>query len=430
MSSTTSPANFTDLNQAPRAIRRFSEYLARYDGPHFDFALWDGSVWKSHPSDASASSAFTIKLKNQAGLAALTSGDELRMAAAYVHGLYDIVGDMISAFALAEFLQLRRSSPARSLLRMLEHMKTAALSVVKIKASQKHSLASDRHAIAHHYDVSNDFYQEWLDSRMVYSAAYFASEAEDLETAQLRKLDYICRKLRLKAGERFLDVGCGWGGLILHACREYGVHATGITLSKAQAELASRRVAESGLGDRCEVRNCDYRELEGKQFDKIASIGMFEHVGARRLALYFENLWERLKPGGVLLNSGISDVEARSSEKQPKSRFIDKYVFPDGELVPIWQTLEIAERCGFEICDIESLRQHYYLTLKHWVNRLQAHHERIKRFCGEEIYRVWRLYMAGSAYNFNTGKLNIYQTLLRKPGGAEMPLMWSRGVSE
>jgi cyclopropane-fatty-acyl-phospholipid synthase len=276
-----------------------------------------------------------------------------------------------------------------------------------------HSRERDRAAIAYHYDISNDFYRLWLDDRMVYSEAYFESPDEDLDTAQIRKLDYLCRKLRLRPGERFLDIGCGWGGLVIHAASHHGVEACGITLSERQAELARERIRAARLEERSSVRICDYRDVKEPQgYDKIASIGMVEHVGEAMLPEYFEQAWHLLRPGGLFLVSGIS---ASATQHRQGPSFMDRYVFPDGDLVPLYRTLEAAERCGFEVRDVEDLAEHYALTLDHWVQRLEANADAARRAASEMAYRTWKLYMAASAQAFRSGRIGLYQVLLSKP---------------
>jgi len=236
-----------------------------------------------------------------------------------------------------------------------------------------------------------------------------------LDTAQERKLDYICRKLRLKPGQRLLDIGCGWGGLVIHAAQHYGVEALGITLSEPQAELANQRIAEAGLSGRCQVKVLDYREVnDWGGFDALASVGMFEHVGEDLLEVYFRQAFRLLRPGGLFLNHGIAHRATDPKTKGPT--FSNTYVFPDGELVPISTTLRVAEAVGFEVRDVESLREHYALTLRHWVRRLEAHHGEALRYVDEPTYRVWRLFMSGSAHGFTMGRLNVYQSLLVKQG--------------
>jgi cyclopropane-fatty-acyl-phospholipid synthase len=259
---------------------------------------------------------------------------------------------------------------------------------------------------------------------MVYSCGYFETAATDLDTAQLRKLDMICRKLRLRPGMRLLDVGCGWGGLVLHAALQYGVDATGITLSAPQVELASQRIAAAGMNGACRVELRDYREVEVDHgYDALVSVGMFEHVGEKMLPGYFEQAARLLKPGGVFLNHGIASRATDPAGHGP--RFSDTYVFPDGELVPVNTTMRAAEEAGFEVRDVESLREHYALTLRHWVRRLEAAHEQALRHVDEPTWRVWRLYMSGSAHGFRSRRLNVYQALLALPdsGGASgLPL--------
>jgi cyclopropane-fatty-acyl-phospholipid synthase len=258
---------------------------------------------------------------------------------------------------------------------------------------------------------------------MVYSCAYFTSAGEELDTAQERKLDYICRKLRLRGGERLLDVGCGWGGLVMHAALLHGVDATGITLSRPQAELANERIRQAGVSDRCRVEVRDYRDVgETGVYDKLVSVGMFEHVGKGRLSEYFRRAFSLLRPGGVFLNHGIACNPAFPPIPGPS--FADHYVFPDGELVPIGATLDAAEANGFEVRDVESLREHYVLTLLHWVRRLEARRDEACRAAGETTYRLWRLYMAGAAHKFRTGRNNVYQALLVKTdrGASGLPL--------
>jgi len=293
-----------------------------------------------------------------------------------------------------------------------------------------HSRCRDRHTISYHYDLPPDFYSLFLDRRTVYSCAYLHTAQDGLERAQEQKLDYICRKLRLGRGDHLLDVGCGWGALVIHAATHYGVHAVGVTLSVPQAEVARQRIRDSGLDDRCRVEVRDYRDPEiDQQFDKIVSVGMFEHVGEAHLAEYFSRTWQLLRPGGAFLNTGIA---ASVAYQRRGPSFIDRYVFPDGELVPLNTSLGAAERSGFEVEDVENLREHYALTLHHWVRRLEAHAEEARRITDDVTYRTWRLYMAASAHRFRSAGLNLYEMLLAKPvnGKSGMPLIradWYRG---
>ncbi len=260
---------------------------------------------------------------------------------------------------------------------------------------------------------------------MVYSCAYFQSPGEDLDTAQERKLEYVCRKLCLQKGERLLHIGCGWGGLVLYAAEKYGVEAVGITPSRPQAELAATRIQNRGLGDRCRVLVKDYRRIEEwGTFDKLVSIGMFEHVGESRLSEYFERAWKLLRPGGVFLNHGIGQMVTGPARRGPS--FSDRYVFPDGELLPISTTLRVAEEQGFEVRDVESLREHYMLTLRQWVQRLEAQHEEARRVTDETTYRTWRLFMSGSAYQFRSNEINVYQSLLVRAGEGKSGLPLTR----
>jgi len=253
---------------------------------------------------------------------------------------------------------------------------------------------------------------------MVYSCAYFDDPAQSLESAQRDKLDYICRKLRLKKGDHFLDLGCGWGALVIHAAQHFGVHSRGITLSIRQAKLARERIRELGLSDACSVDVCDYRELGRLPlYDKIASVGMVEHVGQSQLTDYFTRLQRVLQPGGAMLNHGIvcPETESHCDERG----FIATYVFPDGELPGFSSVVKAAELGGLEPRDAESLREHYALTLRHWVRRLEAQNRQASQLVGEKTYRVWRLFMALSAYAFAAGRLNVYAMLLAKPHDGE-----------
>jgi cyclopropane-fatty-acyl-phospholipid synthase len=260
---------------------------------------------------------------------------------------------------------------------------------------------------------------------MVYSCALFHSRDESLDEAQYNKLDYICRKLRLKPGEKLLDIGCGWGGLIMHAVENYGVEALGITLSQPQADLANAKIRAAGLADRCRAEICDYRDVPtDRLFDKLVSVGMIEHVGEAKLPEYFHKAFQLLKPGGVFLNHGITESMQREPATGPS--FIDKYVFPDGELLPISTSLRVAEETGFEIRDVEGLREHYALTLRHWVKRLEANREKAIALTSPETYRIWRIYMAGSAYSFETGRIGLFQSLLVKSGRQAPPLPLTR----
>jgi len=389
--------------------------------------LWDGTRW---PDDAPRPA--TLVLNHPGALRTMfLPGTELALAEAYLYDDFDIVGDIEAVFGLADALAARTSgwrkklAAARDLLRLPagSNPEYGQRGPARL-AGKRHSVERDRAAVTYHYDVSNDFYALWLDRRMVYSCAYFQAADDDLDTAQARKLDTLCRKLRLQPGQRLLDIGCGWGGLVMYAAQHYDVDATGITLSGPQVALANERIAAAGLADRCRVEARDYRELdEPAGYDALVSVGMFEHVGAAVLPAYFAQAWRLLKPGGAFLNHGIASRATDAPLHGPN--FSDTYVFPDGELTPINITLHAAEGAGFEVRDVESLREHYALTLRHWVRRLEAEHDQALKFVDEPTYRVWRLFMSGSAHGFTTGRLNVYQALLVKPdtqGRSGLPL--------
>jgi len=357
-----------------------------------------------------------------------SSPSELTLGEAYIHDDFDIEGDIEAAFDLSDYLlgqerSLWESVDLSERLKKLpasDHPRTG-LHLVEF-GGEVHSKEQDRQAISYHYDLPADFYALWLDPCLVYSCAYFNKPDDDLDLAQVRKLDYICRKLRLQPGERLLDIGCGWGALIMHAAVHYGAECVGITLSVPQAELARERLRAAGLNDCCRVEVSDYRDIDhDQQYDKIVSVGMFEHVGAALLPEYFHRASNLLRPGGAFLNHGISH-SAIYHRRGPS--FTDRYVFPDGDLAPISTSLRAAELSGFEVRDVESLREHYGLTLHHWVKRLESRAEEARQITSDTTYRIWRLYMAGSAHAFRSGRLNVYQTLLAKPvdGRSGLPL--------
>jgi cyclopropane-fatty-acyl-phospholipid synthase len=396
----------------------FDELLADYHPRDFAVRLWDGSCIEP---DAGQPARFTLVIRHPGALRKMFwPGDELSLGEAYIYDHCDIEGDIESIYLLARFLTGLRWTPSDRL-RLGKYLLTlpsdghANVGRQPARLSgERHSVERDRKAVTYHYNVSNEFYRLWLDERMIYSCAYFKTTEDDLDAAQLRKLDYICRKLRLRRGERLLDIGCGWGGLVIHAARALGVDAVGITLSRPQAELANQRIREAGLGDHCRVDVRDYREIEAPgTFDKLVSVGMFEHVGEALLPEYFKRAWQLLRPGGVFLNHGIA--ETWRGKKSRGRSFSDAYAFPDSELVPLSATVSAAETAGFEVRDVESLREHYALTLHHWVRRLEAHHEEARRATDEVTYRVWRLFMSGSGYRFGRGEHNVYQLLLSKP---------------
>jgi len=367
----------------------------------------------------------------------ILSRDPLRLAEAYFLEKVDIEGDLYAALQLKDYLQTLRLSAIEKaasfcgalLLRNAadEDVDGASPSwraSLSAHLAGKHSRAMNRQAIAFHYDVSNDFYRLWLDEQMVYSCAYFEAAEESLDLAQQHKLDHICRKLRLKPNERLLDIGCGWGALIRWAAKHYGVSAHGITLSRNQYEYCLRTITDQGLHGRVSVELKDYRDMEGDAvFDKIVSVGMVEHVGIRNLPIYFGTARRLLKPGGLFLNHGIT-LDTEGWQKSIATEFINRYVFPDGELDTVSNMQHAMERSAFEILDVEALRPHYAMTLRHWVRRLEDHREAALRHISEMTYRIWRLYMAACALSFEDGDIGIYQIVAgsRVKGLSPVPL--------
>lgn len=400
---------------------------------HLPLRLWDGRTLQlgrqPAPNDGPR---FTLVIHTPQVLRSLLGGgDPLRLADAYFRGDLDIEGDFFAALSLKdhlEVLHLPWQDRWRLLLTTLRLRSAAAFDAARhsllAAPVQDHSKTENREAIGFHYDVSNDFYRLWLDERMVYSCAYFEQPDWTLEEAQIAKLEHICRKLQLAPGERMLDVGCGWGALVMHAARHFGVTAHGITLSTRQLDEARARIAAAGLADRVTVELRDYRDLpdEGR-YDKVSSVGMFEHVGLRNLPVYFDTLRRQLRPGGLLLNHGITHY-TEGWQPTLSTEFINRYVFPDGQLDTVANIQRHMERADFEMLDVEAWRPHYAVTLRHWVRRLDAHHTEALAHVGEATYRVWRLYMAACALEFESGDIGVYQLLAarRIAGGTPVPM--------
>lgn len=337
------------------------------------------------------------------GLRALAAPELGKLARAYVHNDIDFSGGARRALAVAESLVGSVTHGRDRVHERLRHWWNTA--------------RGNKANIQHHYDVSNAFYRMWLDERLVYSCAYFKSDTDTLDQAQAQKLDHICRKLQLRSGDEFLDVGCGWGGLIFWATQHYGVKATGITLSQNQFDHVTAKIAELGLADRMNVQLIDYANLpEDQLFDKIASIGMFEHVGIANYPQYFGKIYRLLKPGGMVLNHGITQNEVGAeSLGSGIGDFVEEYVFPGGQLAHVSRVAHGLAAAGLELVDAEALREHYARTLWHWLDRLEANADAARREVGEEKFRIWRIYLAGSAHAFERGWLSIFQLLAGKP---------------
>jgi cyclopropane-fatty-acyl-phospholipid synthase len=394
--------------------RRFLAHLsARLGGTTpLRIVFWDGDAFDFAPAPA-----VTLRIGSRRLLRLFLTGNMGALCAAYVSGELAVDGrtqDVVrTGLAIAERIggshRLRR--------------------IASLLLRQRRTKSREAADVRFHYDVSNAFYRLWLDRHMIYSCAYFVTGEEDLDTAQEQKLDHICRKLRLKPGERLLDIGCGWGGLLCWAAAHCGVEAVGVTLSEPQANEARRRIAGAGLAGRVEVRCEDYRDIAGAAiYDKIVSVGMYEHVGIANLPVYFGAIARLLKPGGALLNHGVTAGAAdERPQGPPGGEFIERFVFPGGEVPHISRVLHEISAAGLEAVDWEDLRPHYPPTLSRWVERLEAQREAAIAAAGAQRYRVWQMYMAGMAHAFDRGWLSVGQVVAIKPlAGGPAPRPWTR----
>jgi cyclopropane-fatty-acyl-phospholipid synthase len=415
------------------AVRIFDRLMRDHDGS-VGLRLWNDMLH----SPRGQSPAFTLVLCDPSLLRRLVlSRDPLLLAEAYFQGGLDVEGDLYLAVSLTTYFERLSLTWPDKLALLYDAWRLPKTDAnfsqpntmedrIGLGFTHRHSRSSDRAAISFHYDVSNEFYRLWLDEERVYSCAYFTSSEESLDQAQRNKLEYICRKLRLRPGESLLDVGCGWGALVCWAAKYHGVRAHGITLSRQQLEYAQQRIHAEGLQDSVTVELRDYRDLvDDEVYDKVSSVGMFEHVGLANLPAYLATVMRVMRPGALFLNHGIThDKEGWS--KTVATAFINRYVFPDGELDCVSNIQLGMERAGFEIHDVEGLRPHYALTLRHWVQRLEANREAALREVDEPTYRVWHLYIAACALEFESGGTGVYQILASKPNRGEWPVPLSR----
>lgn len=353
-----------------------------------------------------------IRVRKPGALPKLLSPTLDSLGEAYVEGLIDVEGSVDDILAMAHSLAEAGSKTESRFTRIAHHF--------------KHTKKSDSEAIQYHYDVSNEFYQVWLDPAMVYSCAYFENGDETLEQAQIKKIDHILTKVQLQPGQRLLDIGCGWGALVMRAASRFGARCTGITLSQRQFELASERVRAAGLQDKVEIRLQDYRDVQG-QFDRITSVGMFEHVGIKHLEGYFACIAGLLADEGWALNHGITSTDANDGETSlGGGRFTDRYVFPQGELPHISTVLRTMQQGGLEVLDVESLRRHYAVTTGKWSQAFEANAGKLKTLVDERRWRIWRVYLAGCQWAFENDEISLFQALCRKSGRQAHGLPWSR----
>ncbi len=396
--------------------RKLERYIAHWRSRAsipLQLQLWNGQQFSLF--DAQQTGCAILRIQRPATLKHLWKPTLGGLGSAYVEGDIDIEGHlpdvMQAAWSLVEVANQGKSKRTMHFAR--------------------HSRRLDKKAIEYHYDVGNDFYRLWLDEQMVYSCAYFEHGDETLAQAQIKKMDHILRKLNLQPGERLLDVGCGWGALAIRAAQQYGASVYGITLSQQQYEFATQRIQTLGLQDKVRIEIRDYRDLLpefSSYFDKISSIGMFEHVGLKNLALYFSTLKQLLKAGGLVLNHGITSTDPGDGETPyAGGDFIHRYVFPHGELVHISTVLREMQKGGLEVCDVESLRRHYAQTLSFWSERFEANAEQARHLAGERRFRIWRLYLAACAQAFQTDWISLFQILACHAGGGQQnPLPGSR----
>ena len=422
-----------DLDRTRRILEKLFGSPA---GRDFSVRFWTGDM------EGPTGAPFTLVLGWPGALRSmLLPPTERSLGEAYVFGDCDVEGDLELVVATVEPVLRSLWSPS-GLARLALELRGLPSTRAERRAAatpspterrrespsrrgKLHSRDRDASSVRYHYDLGNEFYALWLDPYMQYSCGYFPGGDESLERAQEAKLELLCRKLRLEPGQRLLDIGCGWGGFVRFAAERFGVRATGITLSEPQARFAQERLAEEGLSDRCEIRVMDYRDLpDDERFDAIVSVGMVEHVGRRNLREFFSATFRQLKPRGLFLDQGIITLDStRPWLRRLRERlfhrwtsFIEGHVFPDGELVTAGERLAPAEAVGFETRDVMSLREHYATTLRHWVRRLEAVRDEAIAMVGRPTYRVWRLYMAGSAHGFASGRIGLVHELYRKPG--------------
>lgn len=393
-----------------KRLERFAQHRMTTAPVPMRLQLWNGVAYDLGPKPA-----VTVKVKEPSAVKALVGADFSELGEAFIHEQIDVEGPITEAMRAADAL-VHGSRPN-------------AATWTRLHRVLGHSRRQDAKAIEHHYDVSNEFYQLWLDRNMAYSCGYFHRDDDTLDSAQIQKFEHICRKLMLAPGERLLDIGCGWGGLIVHAARNHGVHALGITLSHNQFDYVRNRIAREALADRVRVELMDYRDVpENEKFDKIASVGMFEHVGLTNLPVYFRKIERLLADDGLVMNHGITTMDPQSrAVGSGAGAFIDRYVFPHGELPHLSLAIRALSEQNLEAVDVESLRHHYAKTLGFWVSRLESAQTKARELVGERRYRTWLVYLAGCSHAFHSGWISLHQILAAKASRKGMkPLPWTR----